>query len=52
MWIDFKPIYNTLETQTAFVRELRPQNTPDLGSLQQPPDLPAEPSSLHLGWAC
>ena len=25
MWIDFKPIYNTLETQTAFVRELRPK---------------------------
>ena len=25
MWIDFKPIYNTIETQTVFVRELRPK---------------------------
>ena len=28
MWIDFKPIYNTSESQTIFVRGLRPKIPP------------------------
>ena len=27
MWIDFKPVYNTLESQRVFVRRLRPKTS-------------------------
>ena len=49
MWIDFKPIYNTLESQAIFVKGLRPQYIPDWGSLQHLPDPPSEPNLLCLG---
>ena len=48
MWIDFKPIYNTLEREAIFVRGLRPK-TSRLEQLTATPDLPAEPNSLCLG---
>ena len=48
MWVDFEPIYDTLESQKN-CKGAPPQNTPDWGSLQHPPDLPAKPNSLHLG---
>ena len=41
MWIDFKPIYNTLESQTIFVKRLR-TNTSQTGaaySITQTPHL-------------
>ena len=49
MWIDFNPIYKTLESQTNFCKGAPPQNTPNWGSLQHRPDLPAQPNSLRLG---
>ena len=38
MWIDFKPIYNTLEIQTIFVRVLRPK-TPPTGAAYSTPQI-------------
>ena len=50
MWIDFKPIYNTSESQTIFVRGLPPpQNTAGWDTLQHPSDFPGEANSLRLG---
>ena len=51
MWIDFKPIYNILESQTVFVKGqvTAPPKHPRLGQLTAPPNLPAELNSLRLG---
>ena len=40
MWIDFKPIYNTLESQTIFVKGPLPQ-TPPAGAAYSTPRPPS-----------
>ena len=54
MWIDFKPIYKALESHTIFVRVLRFKASATGAAYSTPPpllppDLPAEPNSIHLG---
>ena len=37
MWLDFQAIYNTLESQTIFVRGTPTQNNSDWGQFTAPP---------------
>ena len=48
MWIDFKPIYNTLETQTVFVRELCPK-TPQTWAAYSNPQT-SQLNLAHFTW--
>ena len=48
MWIDFKPIYNTLETQTVFVRELHPKTPPTWAAYSNPQT--SQLNLAHFTW--
>ena len=50
MWVDFKPIYNTLESQTIFVRRLHPK-TPLAGApYSTSPPQTSQLNLTHFAW--
>ena len=48
MWINFKPIYNTLESQTIFVKGLRPK-TSQAGTAYSTHQI-SQLNVTHFGW--
>ena len=48
MWIDFKPIYNTSESQTIFVKGLRPKTPPARAPYSTPQT--SQVNLTHFAW--